>query len=104
MRNNKGQFTEKGNIGRPFGTKSKRTTELREKFFELVQANESTLHDDLQSLKPKERLDIILNLASYLIPKLKATEMTVEDKTDSQFQPIKIERIVIDNTKDNGTE
>jgi len=100
MRNEKGQFTSEGNKGRPKGSTNQRTTRLRDKFLKLVEANESTLHEDLQSLKPKERLDVILNLASYLIPKLKATEMTLEDKTESQFRPIKIiKRVIVDENR-----
>lgn len=101
MRNEKGQFISEGNVGRPKGSTNQRTTKLREKFFELVQANESTLHEDLKSLKPKERLDVVLQIASYLIPKLKSADLTVQDKTENKFQPIKI---VIENPKEDAIE
>lgn len=101
MRNEKGQF-KKGNPGKPKGAKSKKNAEIRNSFKMLIENNLDKLEDDLNQLKPKERLDVIMNLANYIIPKLKATEMTFDDKTENQFRPIEIiERVIIDNTKDN---
>ena len=97
MRNEKGQF-QKGNLGRPRGATSKETKELRQRFKLLLDDNLDTLQSDLDQLKPKDRIDAILSLARYVVPTLKATEMTVEDK--NQFRPIEIiKRVIVDENR-----
>lgn len=72
-RNENGQFAE-GNTGKPKGANSKQNKEIRERFKMLLNNNMDKIQDDLNELKPKERIDAIISLASYVIPKLKATE------------------------------
>lgn len=62
--------------GRPNGSKNKATAEVREKFKELVEANLSQFQDDLDSLQPYERLTIVMQLAKFVLPTLRATELT----------------------------
>ena len=99
-----GKFTSQGNLGRPVGSTSKQTKELRQRFKHLLDDNLDTLQSDLDQLKPKDRIDAILSLANYVVPKLKSASMTVEDVSKNEFTPIKIERIIVDNTKENGIE
>jgi len=103
MRNEKGQF-EKGNPGKPIGAKSKKNAEIRNSFKMLIENNLDKLEDDLRQLSEKDRIDAILSLAKYVVPTLKATEMSIEDVSKNEFTPIKIERIIVDNTKENGIE
>lgn len=65
--------------GRPTGSKNVSTQEVRERFRELVECNLSKFQDDLDSLEPKDRLQIVLQLAKFVLPTLKATTL----KTDS---------------------
>lgn len=62
--------------GRPAGSKNKATAEIREKFRELVECNLSQIQSDLDSLEPMERLTIIIQLAKFILPTLKTTELT----------------------------
>lgn len=62
--------------GRPAGSKNKATSEVRERFKELVEANLSTFQDDLDSLQPYERLTIVMQMAKFVLPTLRATELT----------------------------
>ncbi|WP_310991948.1 hypothetical protein [Aequorivita marina] len=64
--------------GRPKGSKNKATAEVREKFKELVENNLSTFQDDLDTLQPYERLTIVMQLAKFVLPTLKATELTTD--------------------------
>lgn len=65
--------------GRPKGSKNLATQEVRERFRELVECNLSTFQDDLDSLQPMERLTIIMQLAKFVLPTLKATELSATD-------------------------
>jgi hypothetical protein len=79
MRNDKGQFA-KGNKGKPFGATSKQNKEIRERFKMLLEDNIDTLQKDIEKLNSKDRIDAIISLASYVIPKLKATEHRAEEE------------------------
>ena len=66
----------KKNIGRPKGSQNIITAEVRQKFGELIEANISTFQDDLDSLTAYERLTILMQLSKFILPTLKATELT----------------------------
>lgn len=75
--------------GRPKGSKNKATQEVREKFRELVEGNISNFQEDLDSLKPLDRLNVIMKLAKFVLPTLKATELRTENG-DINPLPVKI--------------
>jgi hypothetical protein len=77
MSTKKGQFT-KGNPGKPKGTKNKVTQSIRDKFEQLLDGvGVEQMVADLQSIeRPTERLNIIMGLAEYLVPKLARTNIT----------------------------
>jgi len=92
-----GKFTSEDNPGRPKGSTSKETKELRQRFKLLLDDNLDKLQSDLDQLKSKDRIDALLSLARYVLPTLKATEMTLEDKSENQFRPIEIiKRVIVD--------
>ena len=80
---NKDGTLKKGTVlnpnGRPKGTPNKTTKEIREHFQKLIEANLEQLENDLKQLEPKDRLNIILDIARFVIPTLKATELTKLD-------------------------
>ena len=78
-RNESGQFM-KGNSGKPKGATSKQNKEIRERFKMLLDNNLDQIEDDLQKLNSKDRIDAILNLASFVVPKLKAVEHRPEEE------------------------
>lgn len=66
--------------GRVKGTPNKVTAPIREKFQQLLDGyGIDKMLKDLESLKPKERLDIVSGLAEFVIPKLARTEVKNED-------------------------
>ena len=75
--------------GRPKGAVNNSTAKVKESFSMLLENNLSTLQSDLDSLKPGERLRIILELASFLIPKIKAVEVT--NVENENFKPVIID-------------
>src|SRR5690554_271633 len=65
--------------GRPKGSKNIATAEIREKFKELVETNLSKFKDDIDSLEPMERLTIIMQMAKFILPTLKAMDLNAPD-------------------------
>jgi hypothetical protein len=76
---------EKGNTygsGRPPGSSNKVTDKVRGAFTELIENNMEQLQDDLDALEPKDRLKAIMDLATYVLPKLKALEVGLNGNKD----------------------
>ena len=93
MRNSDGTFAE-GNEGRPKGSVNKSSNEIREAFQMLLEDNLPTLKRDISSLEPKERVKFMLELASFIIPKMKSVDLTADKK----------ETILIDFSEDISFE
>ena len=73
--------------GRTAGTVNKTTTEIREHFQNLVSDSLVQLKEDLNSLEPLQRLKMIMELSKFIVPTLKATELT---ETNDKAIEIKI--------------
>ena len=86
MRDDKGRFAE-GNTGRKAGTPNKATTEIKEAFQMLLEDNLPTLKRDISSLEPKQRVKFILDLATFIIPKMKSVQVndTSEETIEINF-------------------
>lgn len=57
------------------GISNKKTAKIRDKIVLILENNISDLESDLNSLRPKERLEILLKLMTFVLPKVKATEV-----------------------------
>jgi hypothetical protein len=62
--------------GREKGTPNKTTEEIRERFQLLISDNLEKLQEDLEALDPDKRLKYIIELSKFVIPTLKATDIT----------------------------
>ena len=83
-RNDKGQFA-KGikPFGRPKGSRNKVSTEVREKFQQLVDSYSlEQMKYDLMELEPGERLKIMSGLLDFFIPKLNRTDHNLTTDND----------------------
>ena len=71
---------EKGNNlgGRKTGSKNKISQDIRESFKKLIEDNIDGLQEDIDTLEPKDRLKIIIDLAAYVIPRLKQTDISAD--------------------------
>lgn len=74
--------------GRPKGAVNLITAEIRGHFQNLVSDNLEQLDSDLKSLEPLQRLKIIIELAKFVVPTLRATELTTGE--ENGFNPITI--------------
>lgn len=67
--------------GREIGTPNKVTKDIRESYQLLIEKNLETLESDLLELTAKERIDVIIKLSEYVIPKLARVEANLEART-----------------------
>lgn len=80
-----GKF-EKGNPGKPKGAKNKVNTELRGLIQKLFNDNFDKIQEDLEILKPKDRLKFLSDLLPYLLPKLQSTTHNTEIDLDTMTE------------------
>lgn len=74
--------------GRTKGTPNRTTKETKELLTKIVSNELDNVDKLLEQLEPKERLDAVIKLLPYIVPK--QTEMTMEGK-EHDFTPIIIE-------------
>ena len=73
---------KKGNQlgGRKAGAVGKVNAKTKEFFALLLENNLSKLQSDIDSLEPKDRLKILIDLAGFIVPKMKSVENNIEVK------------------------
>jgi hypothetical protein len=78
----------KGNTGggRRKGSKNIATGELREFINGFINDNTDNIQNDFEALEPKERIDTLIKLMEYSLPKLNRTELS----TDSEREKNKV--------------
>ena len=65
-------------FGRPAGSPNKITADLRLKINAIVDKQIDSIEQDLQSLEPMQRLQIVEKLLSYCVPKLQAQSFEID--------------------------
>ena len=88
---------EKGK-GRPKGSPNKATSDVRQLFKDLLQNNLAQLEDDFKALKPIERVNASLKLATFILPTLKSIELKEDGTNTSGINPVVISNF---NLKDH---
>ena len=83
--------------GRTKGTANKTTAEIRERFQNLVSNNLTQLDSDIKSLEPLQRLKMIIELSKFVVPTLKATELTTP--IDNEINVVTIKFVDPDEIK-----
>jgi hypothetical protein len=81
--------------GRKLGVKNKDLTDVRAKFQLLIDNNIDALQSDLDCLKPLDRVRVIIDLAKFCIPTLKAIDCI--DTNDKEREPVVITFKVVDS-------
>lgn len=80
--------------GRPKGAVNKTTAETKELLQKVVSNELDNLTESLEQLTPKERLDVVIKLLPYLLPKQQ--EIAVEN-VQTPFQTITVEIVQPDD-------
>jgi hypothetical protein len=75
--------------GRTKGAVNKNTADIRAKFQLLIENNIGTIEKDIEALKPLDRLKVLIDLAKFVVPTLKAVEVNDISENDN-FQPVRI--------------
>ncbi|MCC4230033.1 hypothetical protein [Zunongwangia profunda] len=73
------------------GKKNKTTQETRERFKTLLDANFDKIQEDLEQLAPDQRIKALLDLAKFVLPTLRSTELKAGEGEDN-FPTITIVR------------
>ena len=67
--------------GRKKGTPNRTTAQMKEWVANFVNENFDGLQKDLEALKPQDRLEVIIKLLPYVIPKQKETQLSMNEET-----------------------
>ena len=73
-------------FGRPVGSPNKVTSDLRAKISTIVAKQIDSMEEDLQSLEPMQRLQIVEKLISYCVSKLQAQSFDIDFQNFSEQQ------------------
>ena len=87
-----------GQIGSRKGVPNKSTAQIRKLIRQVVDNNIDTMQADLDSMKPTERVRAILELMKFVLPTLRAIEVT--DDRDLEGEQIINEMTI--NIQHNG--
>ena len=104
------QFKEGNRAGgRPKGAKNRTTYKTKEILADILENNIENVQKDLDSLEPKDRLNFLMNLASYVVPKLKSVEVAGDIShhnmlglNSEEIIELEAEITTITNDKENG--
>ena len=80
MRDENGRFTSEGNTGRKAGSLNRATKDIRDAFTLLIENNIDTLQEDLNGLEPKQRVKLLLDMAQFVVPKLRNVDLKTDEK------------------------
>ena len=68
--------------GRTKGTPNRNTREIRDNFQKLIENNMELLQQDISEMNPKDRVKTVLDLARFVIPTLKAVDLSASAESD----------------------
>tara|TARA_R110000765_G_scaffold164906_1_gene269967 strand:+ start:3522 stop:3905 length:384 start_codon:yes stop_codon:yes gene_type:complete len=94
IRTKRGGFA-KGNSmgGRTKGAANKLNRKTKEVLAQLLEDNIEDVQADIDSLEPKDRLNFLMHLASFVVPKLKSVEVS-GDITNQSVLGLNSEEII----------
>ena len=94
----------KGRLGgRKAGTPNKATATTREWIQQILDENQQTIRDDLKKLSAKDRVNALLSLIPYIVPKQMAAQATlaVERLTDDEIEAMTTD--ILNSLEDEDT-
>jgi hypothetical protein len=67
--------------GRPKGVTTAKAVKIRNHYESLLHKNLANIQEDLDTLEPKDRLLVLIQLSKFAIPQLRAVDMDVQSKS-----------------------
>jgi hypothetical protein len=86
--------------GRAKGTPNRTTKELKELIHNIVEVQLDTIEEDLQDLDPKDRLNILLRLVEYVLPKQREQKIDFSNLSDAEIDEL-IDKISDESKRQN---
>ena len=71
--------------GREKGSKNRATTELRDFFRDLLEQNREQIVEDLAAIDPLSRLRIIVEMSSFVLPRLATVQADVNANVEQRL-------------------
>lgn len=84
--------------GRQKGTLNKTTINLKNTINGIVERQFETLESDLQGLDGRDKINFVLKLIEYILPKQREQKINFNDLTDQEIDSL------IDRLKNDGNE
>ena len=78
--------------GRPRGSKNKSSERIRQFFSDFIENNMVELNDSFSALKPREKFSVLLEMAKYILPTMRAQGDLIDELSDEMFDEV-VERI-----------
>ena len=90
-----------GRISTREGVPNKSTNEVRRAFQLLVENNLPKMQNDLDSLEPKDRVKIMLDMAKFILPQLQS--ISIDDLREQEAQGFNVLTINLKNGSDDSS-
>ena len=74
--------------GRAKGVENKNKLSLKSKIQNIVENQFETLEDDLENIDPKDKLNIVLKLIEYVLPKQRETKIDFNSLSDEEIDSL----------------
>lgn len=84
------------------GVPNRATNEVRKAFQLLIEANLPQMQSDLDSLEPKDRLKIMLDLSRFILPQLQS--ISIDDLREKEVQGFNVLTINLKNGSDGSDD
>lgn len=88
---NKELAKKAGQKGSRAGVPNKITAEIRHQFNLLLENNIEQLQKDINALEPKDRVNALVKIASFVLPKLNAVDVTTGGQPIERYVTINLE-------------
>jgi len=90
--------------GRPKGSPNKSTKEIRDSFQMFVEGNQDKFDkwiEEVAEKNPAKAIELVTNLAEYILPKLSRTEVKAEVEIKEEVDLSKLPQDVLDQLLDS---
>lgn len=89
-RDKQGKFIEGNSVskGRPRGAKNKSSERIRRFFSDFIEENMQELNEAFAELRPRDKFSVLLEMAKYVTPTLKAQGDLIDELSDDMFDEV----------------